>query len=458
MSTREETVLYLRISQDTTGLELGVDRQEETCRALCDRNGWPIVGVIRDNSVSATKAKLRPGFEELVTLRPKRVVMWSVDRLVRKGPDLERLIELDIPIHSVMAGPMDLATASGRLNARLLTNVATFEGEIKAERQRASNLQRAQMGKPWWPRRPFGFELNGTLREPEANALRDAYTDLLQGVPVAAIARALNRDGHLTNRGKPWAQASLRVVLANARNAAIRVYKGEEIGPANWQAIISEDTYRAAIRLLSSPERSTGGGGARTALLTGILKCHVCKGDSRMQWVGRRGEPGAYAVYECRAGYHFTCRMLQADAYVEGQIVAWLESDAGQAVWAGEDNAEELESLKAERTNLRNQTDELAEMWQAREVTRGQFRDMNRGLLERLSQVEGALVRTGAGQATGGMLMDAGQVVAAWRSPDFGLARRRIVIGMAMDVLEAKPRGKGVRGFDGDRDLIVKFY
>ena len=289
MSTREETVLYLRISEDKAGLELGVDRQEVTCRALCERNNWPIVGVIRDNSVSATKAKPRPGFEELIALHPRHIVMWSVDRLVRKGPDLERLIELDIPIHSVSAGPMDLATASGRLNARLLTSVASFEGEIKSERQKAANLQRANMGKAWWPRRPFGFEMDGTLREVEASALRRAYADLLQGLPVTAIARTLNEAGHLTNRGNPWAQPSLRVVLANARNAAIRVYKGEEIGAAKWQAIVSEDTYRAAVRLLSSPGRLTGGGGARMALLTGILKCHACKGDSRMQWVGSQG-------------------------------------------------------------------------------------------------------------------------------------------------------------------------
>jgi len=388
--------MYLRISQDTTGLELGVDRQEETCRALCERNDWPIVGVIRDNSVSATKAKPRPGFEELIALRPKRIVMWSVDRLVRKGPDLERLIELDIPIHSVAAGPMDLSTASGRLNARLLTSVATFEGEIKSERQKASNLQRAQMGKPWWPRRPFGFEMDGSFREIETAALRRAYADLLQGVPVSAIARSLNGDGHLTNRGKPWTQPSLRVVLANARNTAIRVYRGDEIGPAKWQAIVPEDTFRAAARLLASPERLTGGGGARVNLLTGILKCHVCKSDSRMQWVGRKGEPASYGIYECRAGYHYTCRVLQADAYVTGMIVAWLESDEGQAVWAGGGNVDELAPLKAEQVDLRNQADELTEMWQAREVTRAQFASMNRSLLERLNQVEGALVRAGA--------------------------------------------------------------
>jgi len=54
--------------------------------------------------------------------------------------------------------------------------------------------------------------------------------------------------------------------------------------------------------------------------------------------------------------------------------------------------------------------------------------------------------------------MSAEQVVAEWRSADFGLERRRIVIGMAIETLEARPRGKGIRNFDGDRDLVVQFY
>jgi hypothetical protein len=54
--------------------------------------------------------------------------------------------------------------------------------------------------------------------------------------------------------------------------------------------------------------------------------------------------------------------------------------------------------------------------------------------------------------------MSAEQVVTEWRSADFGLEKQRTVIGMAIEILEARPRGKGVRGFDGDRDLIVQFY
>ena len=29
---------------------------------------------------------------------------------------------------------------------------------------------------------------------------------------------------------------------------------------------------------------------------------------------------------------------------------------------------------------------------------------------------------------------------------------------MAAKVLEAKPRGKGIRNFDGDRDIVIEFF
>jgi DNA invertase Pin-like site-specific DNA recombinase len=451
--------IYLRISSDPLGLELGVDRQEEACRSLCARMGWVIIAVIRDNDMSATSKKPRKGFEKLLISRPDHIVMWSVDRLVRKGADLERLILLDVPIHSVMAGPMDLATASGRLNARLLTSVATFEGEIKAERQKAAHLQRVNMGKKWWPRRPFGFEMDGTLRKDEAKALRKAYADLLQGIAVTTLAKNLNEAGHMTNRGKPWSQPSLRVVLGNARNAAIMVYNGDEIGPARWKPIVSEDTFRAAARLLNSPSRKTGGGGHRTHLLTGILKCHVCHSDGRMQWVGIKGAPGAYAVYTCRAKAHFTTRVLLADAYVSGHIVEWLDSDEGRAVWAGINDTEGLEGLKTEWASLRNQADELTDMWKAKEVTRAQFAAMNRALQESILKVEQGMVKMGQGYAeSGGGLMDPDRIVKEWDSKGFGLEKQRIVIEMAAKVLEAKPRGKGIRNFDGDRDIVIEFF
>jgi hypothetical protein len=49
--------IYVRISSDRTGAGLGVARQEEDCRALCERLGWQVVRVYPDNDVSAYSGK-----------------------------------------------------------------------------------------------------------------------------------------------------------------------------------------------------------------------------------------------------------------------------------------------------------------------------------------------------------------------------------------------------------------
>ena len=231
--------IYVRISEDTTGLGLGVERQEAECRALCERLGFEVREVITDNDVSATRARVRPGFERLLTSQPEAVVVWHTDRLVRLTRDLERVIDLGVAVHAVQAGHLDLATASGRAVARTVTAWATYEGEVKAARQKSANRQRAVAGKGWWPVRPFGIEFDGTgLVETEAVALRKAYTDVLDGAPLASVARDWNAAGLLTPKGKTWRATSVRTVLLNARNAGLREYDGEIVGAAVWPAIV----------------------------------------------------------------------------------------------------------------------------------------------------------------------------------------------------------------------------
>ena len=45
--------IYVRISQDRAGAGLGIARQEDDCRALCERKGWQVAGIYADNDVSA---------------------------------------------------------------------------------------------------------------------------------------------------------------------------------------------------------------------------------------------------------------------------------------------------------------------------------------------------------------------------------------------------------------------
>ena len=79
--------IYVRISKDRAGAGLGVARQEEDCRALCERRGWQVARVFVDNDVSAYSGKPRPAWRELLTDlaagRADAVVCWHVDRLTR---------------------------------------------------------------------------------------------------------------------------------------------------------------------------------------------------------------------------------------------------------------------------------------------------------------------------------------------------------------------------------------
>jgi DNA invertase Pin-like site-specific DNA recombinase len=74
----EQVVVYLRIPEDRTGAEAGVDRQCQDCLDLRSRLGADGPAVFMDNDISAYGNKKRPGyleFLERVKLGPSRIVV-----------------------------------------------------------------------------------------------------------------------------------------------------------------------------------------------------------------------------------------------------------------------------------------------------------------------------------------------------------------------------------------------
>lgn len=453
-----EVDLYLRISQDKLGLELAVDRQEEACRELCERMGWVVRHVYRE-AASATKKKKRPEFERLLEGRPPRVVMWSVDRLVRKGPDLERLIDLDVDVHSVQAGPMDLATASGRLNARLLTSVATFEGEIKAERQQLAAQQRADLGKPWWPTRPFGFNMDGTHHAEEADALRAAYKSVLAGGSLAAVERDWAKRGFITVRaGKPWKATSIRPVLLNARNAGIRVYDGEEVGLASWKPIVSEETYRAMVRTLNSPDRKHGGGsggkGRRENLLTGFAVCGVC--GQTVRAANRRTKQGTkYRIYQCSAGQCVTQRADWLDNLVTHVLMERLmyANTYEEVIDQVEDDVE-VSVVHEELEKISRRLDSIMDEYADGEITREERNRMTERLKARQVELRKDLASVGLNQALVDLL-DVADLRSEWN--DFDMNRKHSIVTALFDYIVLQPRGKGANEPKLE-DVEISFY
>ena len=268
--------IYLRQSIDRDGEGLAVARQREDCLAVCRERGWEPAEYL-DNDRSASRG-FRPDYRRMLADIESgvigAVVTWDLDRLHRRPAELESFIDLadrkGLKLATV-GGDADLSTDSGRLFARIKGAVATAEVERKSARQKRANQQRAEAGKAWGSRRPFGYApkpglpnskkigaADCTAIEPvESALLRQAYADVLQGVSLYSICKRWNRDGVTTSQGSVWRSAQLRQVLLNPRNMGVRTYAGAEVGRGDWATVVDEPTWRGVKAVLDDPGRQT---------------------------------------------------------------------------------------------------------------------------------------------------------------------------------------------------------
>ena len=171
--TGKRAAIYCRISEDRSGEGLGVDRQEQACRQIIDTNGWQLTDVYVDNDISGFTGKTRPAYRRLLEAikegHVQVLVAFAPDRITRRPAELEELINV-LDAQRVRGGhqhlrTVHLATPTGRLVARQVGAVATFESELRSTRQRGKKLQLAQDGKYKGGPRPYGFEPDGiTIR------------------------------------------------------------------------------------------------------------------------------------------------------------------------------------------------------------------------------------------------------------------------------------------------------
>lgn len=343
--------VYLRISDDKTGDELGVTRQREDAEKLCADRGW-IPVPYTDNDLSAKVADKRPAFKKMLadihSGEISAVVAWSLDRLARNARDRLALVEAcqqrGVVIALVQGSDMNPTTASGRMVIGVLGEVAQMEIELKGERQKRAARQRAESGKAWTPVRWFGYTMpnhDGTgieIVESEAALLADAYTGILSGRSLMGIAKEWNQRGVMTVKDNPWVATVVRDTLLNARNAGIRVYNGDEVGRGNWPAIVDEDVYRGVAAILKDPARTRRpvNGYGRHYLLSGLARCGRC--DQPMTGTVARNTKSPRANYVCRHCSGVTRSQPDVDAWVIGHVVDFLSRPETIALTAEPDS------------------------------------------------------------------------------------------------------------------------
>ena len=414
-----------------------MDRQLSECDELCSARGWTVAKVLTDNDISATTGKTRPCFEALLMSKPRRIVVWHVDRLVRLSKDLERVIDLGVNVYAVKSGHVDLSNPAGRAVAKTITAWAQYEGEQKATRQVAANLQRAQRGQVLWTRRPFGFKRDGakvSIEDSEAVEIQEAADKVLKGATLASIAADWNARGIKTTVGVAWCVTSLRRVLLNPRTAGRVVSNGEDYG-SNGLAILDADTADRVAALLRDPRRKLAPSTRVKYLLSGLIHCgrEGCENAVMFATSNPKGLP----IYRCLSCYG-TRRLDLVDELVMAAVVARLSRrDAAGLL----DRDIDLDDLRQRVVELRERRDGLASLLAEGLLSPVVVRPQAQRLTDQIGDLERQM-EAALGTSPLARVIDSGDVAAALKG--LSLLEVRKVIKTLMDV-RILPAGKGVR-------------
>ena len=146
-------IVYTRLStEDQHG---STDRQEGACRAYAEARDWEVAEVLTDVDASAYQGTPRPAFDTLVDQAGIRsadgILVWKLDRLVRRPVDFERLWDVadrrQVFVASVTE-PVDSSSPIGLAMLRILVALAGLESATTGLRIRAMRRDEAESGKP----------------------------------------------------------------------------------------------------------------------------------------------------------------------------------------------------------------------------------------------------------------------------------------------------------------------
>jgi DNA invertase Pin-like site-specific DNA recombinase len=450
--------IYVRISQDRGGAGLGVERQEQECRAVADRLGWTVVEVYSDNDISAFSGRRRPDYERMLddikAGRVTAVLAWHPDRLHRRSLELERYINVceshGVENQTVTAGMWDLSSPSGRMVARQLGAVASYESEHKSERVKAAHVQQAKHGKHHGGQRPYGYAKDGvTIIGEEAAEIAAAARAVAGGASLRSIVRDMNERRVPTATGKVggWTSQQLRQTLISPRIVGKVTHKGTIVcDDANWSGIVDDATWHTVVAILTNDARQTNKGATPRWLGTGL---YVCTCGQRSMRASVTGGSKRY-TYRCnnshdKSATHVTRDAVALDAFVEKLIVARLSRPGTIDKLLHRDDTADVAALRVELAGINARKDKLASDWALGAMDDRMVQLASKTLDQRATEIAATLAK--AGWRSPLEPLAGGDIEAAWEA--LSLAHKRAILDVVADV-HVLPTTPTTRGFDPD--------
>lgn len=423
--------IYARISQDRDGSALGVRDQVRRGREEAERRGWTVRKVHVDNDVSADEYPLaeRPAGADLVgdAEDGKVEAVWAVDddRLWRDEVEQRTVFAL------LAAGGVKTVVAGGReydptddtdVTPTLLALLGRAENAQKKRRLRRKMRALAEEGKPSGGRRPFGYEDDHvTVREDEAEVIREVAQRILDGEAWRGVATDLNERGIPTVTGSKWHGTTLRGMLTAPRIAGLREHKGEVVGEAVWPGIISEEDWHRLKARVGKPSHRRGR--RPKYLLPSYLRCGREECGETMDTAYSKGS----RIYKCQVCYGLQVSAERVEGEVRDRVLAVLKRDRLAEEVRREVGAEVEDGRQRildELAEVERRRDELLEAFEgggsAKMLARASDRleDRERELREELAQHEEDAEAREAAKMTRAQMRE------AWESGEVDRQRR----------------------------------
>lgn len=411
----EEAAIYCRMSHARDEDQTGVDRQERICRRIAKRLGLAVAArnVFIDNNRSAwQRNRKRKGWDALLEAARsegiRHVIAYHPDRLMRQPRDLEELLAISdehgITLHGE-ANQRDLSDPDDRFFLRIEVAHACRSSDDTSRRLKTAEMERARDGRPHPGRRTYGYASDGvTIAEDEAEVVRWIFESFLDGGTPYQMAEELNRQGKRTTNGALWRINAVLKVLDSRHVAGIRVFRGKDIGPGTWEAIIDRGMWEEAQERRSHRSAIVRQGmrPGRFYLLRGVIWCAKC--GRRMVGKNLNGRPAYICNNHITPDRADRCYRTAGAAYLE----AFVKDAAINLLERLDVTGRETSSALSDTDNAAIEADhaELAElkaMWDSQEIRTSEYRQMRKAVEDRIKRIQAKTVVRPAAEVLDGM-------------------------------------------------------
>lgn len=293
-------VAYARFSSDNQRTE-SIDAQIRAICDYCDKNGYNLVKIYKDEAISGTSTEDREQFIQMINYSKDKgfnyIVVHKFDRFARNRYDHalyeKKLEDNGVKLLSVMEQLND--SPESVILKSVLTGMNEYYSLNLAREVRKGQKENALKcvhngGIP-----PLGYDLNDDntykINEEEAKSVKLIYKMYLDGRGYATIADELNALGFTNKLGKSFKKTSIRDTLLNEKYTGTFIFgkkdkKGKLTGKElrvehGIPAIISKEVFeQVQFKIKNRQHRKTSGRSTAksTYLLTGLCICGECGG------------------------------------------------------------------------------------------------------------------------------------------------------------------------------------